>query len=320
MVTQKVLRLQPREDFVLTPRIESFCRRAMTYLDAGYACHFRGSAGTGKTTLAMHVAHTRARPVVLMFGDEEFGTSDLVGMEKGVHSTKVTDNFVRSVTKTEEFRRGQWVDNPLTTACKHGYTLVYDEFSRSRPEANNALLSVLEERILSLPEGHNGSSHMRVHPEFRAIFTSNPEDYAGVHKTQNALLDRMITIELDHYDRETEVAITSARAGVDRPMAEKIVDLVRHIRSVDLVRQGKSLVPAQRPALSSASTQRPTLRASIMIARIMRQLGFEVARCLDEPVFLDACLDILHPRALTCDEREWTAARGVIREAITAMN
>jgi gas vesicle protein GvpN len=74
----------------------------MTYLDAGYACHFRGSAGTGKTTLAMHVAHTRGRPVVLMFGDEEFGTSDLIGMEKGVLSTKVTDNFVRSVTKTEE--------------------------------------------------------------------------------------------------------------------------------------------------------------------------------------------------------------------------
>src|SRR5919109_3010851 len=107
MNMQKVLRLQPRDDFVLTPRIESVCRRAMTYLDAGYACHFRGSAGTGKTTLAMHVAHKRGRPVVLMFGDDELATSDLVGGEKGVVSTKVTDNYVRSVTKTEEYRRSQ---------------------------------------------------------------------------------------------------------------------------------------------------------------------------------------------------------------------
>jgi len=39
-----------------------------------------------------------------------------------------------------------WVDNRLTTACANGNTLIYDEFNRSRPEANNALLSVLEGR------------------------------------------------------------------------------------------------------------------------------------------------------------------------------
>ena len=145
MVTpQRVLRLEPREDLVFTPSVEGICRRAAMYLDAGYACHFSGSAGTGKTTLAMHVAHTRGRPVILIFGDEEIGSSDLVGAEKGLMSTKVTDNFVRSVTKTEEFRRPHWVDSRLTTACKHGYTLVYDEFSRSRAEANNVLLTILE--------------------------------------------------------------------------------------------------------------------------------------------------------------------------------
>jgi gas vesicle protein GvpN len=300
MVTQKVLRLQPREDFVLTPTIENVCRRAMTYLDAGYACHFRGSAGTGKTTLAMHVAHQRGRPVILMFGDEEFGTSDLVGAAKGVHSTRVTDNFVRSVTKTEEFRSPQWVDNRLTTACRHGYTLVYDEFSRSRPEANNTLLTVLEERILSLPEAHAAGNHMRVHPDFRAIFTSNPEDYAGVHKTQNALLDRMITIELDYYDRETEVAITSARSNVERAAAERIVDLVRRIRVL-------------------GPLQRPTLRASIMIARIQRQLGFDGSVGPADPLFVESCIDVLHPRTAACDEPEWVAARTRIREAIQGM-
>jgi nitric oxide reductase NorQ protein len=274
MVTQKVLRLEPRQDFVFTPAIESICQRALSYLECGYACHFRGSAGTGKTTLAMHVAHQRGRPVILMFGDDEFGSSDLVGGEKGLMSTKVTDNYVRSVTKTEEFRRSHWVDSRLTTACKHGYTLVYDEFSRSRAEANNVLLTVLEERILASPDPQYGGAYMRVHPEFRAIFTSNPADYAGVHKTQNALLDRMITLELDYCDRDTEVAITCARAGVDQESAEKIVDLVRRIR-------------AQQP------TERPTLRASIMIGRIVRQTGCFVS--LEDPVFAGVCLDVLHP-------------------------
>lgn len=298
MTTQKVLRLQPREGFVLTPPIERVCRRAMTYLDAGYPCHFRGAAGTGKTTLAMHVANKRGRPVILMFGDEEFGTSDLVGAEKGMHSTRVTDNFVRSVTKTEEFRRPQWIDSRLTTACKQGYTLVYDEFSRSRPEANNVLLTILEEGILALPDTQHGATYMRVHPEFRALFTSNPEDYAGVHKTQNALLDRMITIELDYCDRDTEIAITRARAGVDEAQAATIVDLVRRIRTEE-------------------RTQRPTLRASVMIARIVRQVGCAVS--VEDPIFLDACVDILHSTSLTDRDASWTSTGGLIRRAIEAL-
>jgi len=274
MVTpQRVLRLEPREDFVFTPTVEGICRRASMYLDAGYACHFSGSAGTGKTTLAMHVAHTRGRPVILIFGDEELGSSDLVGAEKGLMSTKVTDNFVKSVTKTEEFRRPHWVDSRLTTACKHGYTLVYDEFSRSRAEANNVLLTILEERILAMPDPQYGGAFMRVHPEFRAIFTSNPEDYAGVHKTQNALLDRMITLELDYCDRDTEVAITRARAGLDEETAGRVVDLVRRVRG-------------------GRSAAQPTLRASIMIGRIVKHVGCAVS--IDDPTFAAICLDVLH--------------------------
>jgi nitric oxide reductase NorQ protein len=274
MVTpQRVLRLEPREDFVFTPSVEAICRRASMYLDAGYACHFSGSAGTGKTTLAMHVAHTRGRPVILIFGDEEIGSSDLVGAEKGLMSTKVTDNFVKSVTKTEEFRRPHWVDSRLTTACKHGYTLVYDEFSRSRAEANNVLLTILEERILAMPDPQYGGAFMRVHPEFRAIFTSNPEDYAGVHKTQNALLDRMITLELDYCDRNTEVAITRARAGIDEETAGRVVDLVRRVRG-------------------GRAAAQPTLRASIMIGRIVKHTGCAVS--IDDPTFAAICLDVLH--------------------------
>ncbi len=65
--------------------------------------------------------------------------------------------------------------------------------NRSRPEANNVLLAILEERLLEMPSGRVNEGYTCVHPNFRAIFTSNPEEYAGVHKTQDALLDRMIT-------------------------------------------------------------------------------------------------------------------------------
>jgi MoxR-like ATPase len=49
------------------------------------------------------------------------------------------------------------------------------------------LLSVLEEKILYLPYVAKGNNEQEVHPDFRVIFTSNPEEYAGVHKSQDAL-------------------------------------------------------------------------------------------------------------------------------------
>ena len=145
-----------------------------------------------------------------------------------------------------------WMDNRLTTACRHGHVLIYDEFTRSRPEANNVLLSVLSEGLLNLPKlGCNGDGYVDVHPQFRAIFTSNPQEYAGVHKSQDALLDRLITIHMDHYDRRTEAAITAASGGVCAETAERIVDLVRCIRQRD------------------PSGQHPSIRAAIMLARVL---------------------------------------------------
>ena len=51
-----VLCLKQKPDFVQTPCVRSLAERALCYVRAGYPIHFCGPAGTGKTTLAMHVA------------------------------------------------------------------------------------------------------------------------------------------------------------------------------------------------------------------------------------------------------------------------
>ncbi|MCF8066825.1 MAG: gas vesicle protein GvpN, partial [Desulfarculaceae bacterium] len=180
------------DEFVSSPFVEDITQRALAYLRVGYPVHFAGPAGTGKTTLAFHLAAQLGRPVVLIHGDDEFVSSDLVGRDSGYRKSRLVDNYIHSVMRTEESMHTIWENNRLTTACSEGYTLVYDEFTRSRPEANNALLSVLEEKILNLPKLRRaGEGYLQVNPNFRAIFTSNPEEYAGVHKTQDALLDRL---------------------------------------------------------------------------------------------------------------------------------
>jgi gas vesicle protein GvpN len=266
--------LEPEPGFVETPQIKGLIERALSYLKAGYPVHFSGPAGVGKTTVAMHLARTVGRPACLIFGDDEFGSSDLVGGQFGYRKKKVVDNFIHSVLKTDEDVVSRWADARLTEACKSGFTLIYDEFNRSRPEANNVLLSVLEEGVMTLPPSSGEEeSYVEVHPNFRAIFTSNPEEYAGVHKTQDALRDRMVTIELSHYDEETEVSITMARAKITRPEAAKIVKLVRALR-------------AHGPSKTT-----PTIRACIIVGKVARLRGARIS-WRDER-FREICRDVL---------------------------
>lgn len=265
--------------FVETPHVRSIVDRALNYVRAGYPVHFSGPAGTGKTSMALYVAAQLERPVMLMHGDEQLATSDLVGGEHGYRRRKLVDNFVHSVMKTEEDVSLRWIDNRLTVACKHGFTLLYDEFTRSRPEANNVLLSVLEERTLDLPAGHSEDGFIRVHPDFSVIFTSNPEEYAGVYAAQDALKDRMIAIKLGHYDRETEVAITCAKSGISRADAEKIVDIVRDARQDGIG---------------------PTVRSCVMIAKVSKLSDARLS-ARDE-TFVQSCYDILASELRNGDE------------------
>ena len=270
---QPITIAKEQPNFVRTPFIDEIIERASLYLNAGFPLHFSSPAGTGKTTLAAYIAAQLEQPVILIHGDEEFSTSDLVGGEHGFRRKKTVDNFIHSVLKTDEKVQADWIDNRLTVACKHGFTVLYDEFTRSRPEANNVLLSVLEERILDLPAARGEGAYLKVHPNFRAIFTSNPEEYAGVYKAQDALIDRMITIKLGHYDREAEIAITSKKAGISEEEAEPIVDMVRMLRN-------------ERP-----DTNTPTVRACIMIGKVLKLSDTKAD--VNNKNFVKVCLDVL---------------------------
>jgi gas vesicle protein GvpN len=268
-----VLEPSPLPDFVETKYIKDITNRAVSYINAGFPIHFRGVSGTGKTTLAMHVASKIGRPLVMIHGDEQFTTSDLVGGEHGYRFKKVVDRFVSRVLKVEEDMIKRWVDNRLTVACKNGLTLIYDEFTRSRPESNNILLSILSEKMMDLPAERGEDRYLRVHPEFKAIFTSNPEEYAGVHRSQDALRDRMITMDLDYFDYETEVAITKAKSKLSKKDVETIVGIVRGLRE------------------SGTCEFAPTIRGCIMIAKTLKVQNINPAKA--NGAFLQICQDVL---------------------------
>lgn len=287
------LSVVPSEGFVLTPALDDLVQRANTYLDLGYPVHLCGPSGTGKTTLALHIAAQLGRPVALLHGDDSHATADLVGRNVGTDRHRVVDNYIAKVHKTTEKVRPHWTDGRLTSACRQGHTLVYDEFTRSRAEANNALLSVIEEGLVDLGgvKG-DGAELVRVHPDFRMVLTSNPREYEGTHGTQDALLDRMVTLHVLGHDRSTEVAIVGARTGIGASDAGVIVDIVRDLRA--RVKGGPEA----------------SLRGAIALARVLVQ---HRARALaDDPVFTWASRDLLGGPLLRADPRAFEAVEAAV--------
>ncbi len=268
------------QPFVTTDATAGLEARVRRWLDVGRPVHLVGPTGCGKTALAMHVARSRDRPVVWINGDAELTTTDLIGEYGETERVSERDQYIHNVLKSKDVVRDRWVDNPLTVAVREGATLVYNEFSRSKPAANNVLLSVFEEGVLELPGRRGSDRYVDVHPEFRAVLTSNSVEYAGVHEPQDALLDRLIGIHMDFYDLETEVEIVHAHVdALDRSRAETLVETVRALREALEITVGT--------------------RAAIMVAE-----GATTFDTLDADRLTELCVDVLASKVAQRSEVE----------------
>ena len=259
------------DNYVLTKYTTNLTNRAILYLNNGFPVHLKGSAGVGKTSLAFHIAETIGKPVLFICGSEEINDENLIGGYVGTKKFILEDNFISTVYKKREIAEKAWNDGRLLTACKEGYTVIYDEFTRTPPEINNVLLSMLEEKIVDIPYIYY-SEYLNIHPDFKMIFTSNPDEYTGVYKSPNALLDRMITIDMNSLDKETEKQVIIAKAGISSEEAQKIMELSGYIKK------------------ESGSNTYSSIRSSIMLAKIIKAAKIKMSS--ESSVFQSICRDI----------------------------
>lgn len=238
-----VIQARPQQ-FVKTAVLKPVIRRAFRYLASGCSLHLEGPTGIGKTTLAAYLAHGRKRPILwVMGGQDGCLRSDASGFEQ---------------------------------AYREGWTLVYDEFNRSRPEENTVLLSVLEDRWGAGCHSY-GQGQGLIHPEFRVILTSNAEEYCGTYGTQQALLDRVLTLRLPEPNILAQQQLLVELVGISREAAALVIGIVQQY--------------FRQMGAESLSSLRPKLR----IAQVCQRAGIGFAA--DNAEFRQVCRDVLLSRS-----------------------
>jgi len=134
-----------------------------------------GPPGVGKTLLCRYYALKTRRKFYWMTFDESTKPSHLIGV------------FNPAIVLSKGWCIEAFEPGPLTLAMIEGGIFVANELNRASEYTQNVLLEPLEEKSYYIP--HLG--RIIASKGFFFIATLNPQEYYGVHRLSEALLDRI---------------------------------------------------------------------------------------------------------------------------------
>lgn len=177
-----------------------------------------GPAGSGKTTMAMHIADALDLKFYSMSMTKQTTVNAIIGF--------ISIN-------------GTYIPSQFRQAFEHGGLFLLDEIDASDP--NTILcLNTIENGYVSFPDGV-----VNKHPDFRLVATANPSDghsiYTGRSKLDKATLDRFFRVTVD-IDSNLEVSITSKESTEDINLAREVMESIGHtelLSTRDLIRYHK---------------------------------------------------------------------------------
>jgi MoxR-like ATPase len=222
--------------FVISPKYignQRLVEIAIATLASDRALLLMGVPGTAKSWLAEHLAAAISGNSTLLIQ----GTAGL-----GEENLRYNWNYAQLLAKGPSFEA--LVESPLMRAMQAGKIARIEEFTRLSSDVQDALISILSEKTLSIPELKEEISAQK---GFNVICTANDRD-RGVNELSSALKRRFNTVILPlPASIEEEVIIVKTRVAkmaktlalpAELPPIEEIKRLVTIFKEL---REGKTI-------------------------------------------------------------------------------
>ncbi len=190
--------------------------KEIEYYEAAYNVRMpmmlKGPTGCGKSRFVEYMAWKLQRPLITVACNEDMTASDLVG------------RFLLDKDGTK------WQDGPLTTAARIGAICYLDEVVEARQDTT-VVIHPLTDHRRTLPLDKKGEL-IEAHTDFQLVISYNPGYQSLMKDLKQSTKQRFGGLNFDYPETETEVDIVHKESGVDRNMAEKLVQIAHRARNL----------------------------------------------------------------------------------------
>jgi nitric oxide reductase NorQ protein len=172
----------------------------------------KGPTGCGKTRFIQHMASRLGRSLYTVACHDDLTAADLVGR----HLIGDSGTY--------------WSDGPLTRAVREGAICYLDEVVEARKDTTVVLHPLTDDRRI-LPLERTGET-LAAPPEFMLVVSYNPGYQNLLKGMKPSTRQRFIALSFDFPDAELETEVLIGESGVNRELAEKLVQLGAALRAL----------------------------------------------------------------------------------------
>ena len=172
----------------------------------------KGPTGCGKSRFVEYMAWKLEKPLITVACNEDMTASDLVG------------RYLLDANGT------RWLDGPLTTAARIGAICYLDEVVEARQDTT-VVIHPLTDHRRTLPLDKKGEL-VEAHPDFQLVISYNPGYQSLMKDLKQSTKQRFGGMDFDYPNIGIETEIVVHEGGVDRDVAEKLVQIAQRSRNL----------------------------------------------------------------------------------------